>query len=274
MSSDPHSSETEGSVPRGEPFFSRPSGKVFIIWLVLTVLGVVVGLFAPKHLLPPELSVQGHTLIVTMVLFTVLAAPVAALVYAVAIYSLVAWRKGHGDEPPPDGPPIRGDGTVTTLWLLVSSVLVMILLVWGLGEFAAEQAPHADALQVDVTGQQWLWTFSYPGTSVQSRTLVLPVNRPVQFNITSVDVTHGFWLPDLGVQVDANPGEVTVIQATPDKMGSFVIRCSQLCGLYHSFMWTTGQVVSPANFSQWLQVHGAPAGQAKQVAEVAAVTHK
>jgi cytochrome c oxidase subunit 2 len=271
MSSNPQVSDTEGSFPSGEPFFSRPSGKVFIIWLVLTVIGVVIGLYAPKRLLPPMLSVEGHTLIVTMVLFTVLAAPVAALVYAIAIYSLLAWRRGHGDEPPPDGPPMRGNTTVTTVWLLVSSVLVLVLLVWGLGEFAAEQAPHSDALQVDVTGQQWLWTFSYPGTTVSSRTLMLPVNRPVQFDVTSVDVTHGFWLPDLGVQVDANPNEVTVIQATPDKLGTFVVRCSQLCGLYHSFMWTSGAVVSQANFSQWLQSQGATPSAANQEALVTPV---
>ena len=58
----------------------------------------------------------------------------------------------------------------------------------------------------------------------------------MQFNVTSVDVTHGFWPVALGVQVDANPGVVTVIRATPDKLGRFTVRCSQLCGLYHSFM--------------------------------------
>jgi cytochrome c oxidase subunit II len=270
-SPEPGVGETKGTPSSGGSFFSRPSGKVFIIWLVLTAIGIVIGVIAPQDLLPPMLSVQGHTLIVTMILFTVLAAPVAAVVYAIGIYSLLAWRRGSQDEPPPDGPPIRGNSTVTTVWLLTSSVLVMVLLVWGLGEYTAESAPHSDALQVNVTGQQWLWTFSYPGTGVSSRTLMLPVDRPVQFNVTSVDVTHGFWLPDLGVQVDANPGEVTVIEATPDKLGSFVVRCSQLCGLYHSFMWTSGSVVSPANFSQWLQTQGAPPGKANQVALAAAV---
>jgi cytochrome c oxidase subunit 2 len=88
------------------------------------------------------------------------------------------------------------------------------------------------------------------------------MNRPVQFNVTSVDVTHGFWVPNLGIQVDANPGEVTVIQALPDKLGNLVVRCSQLCGLYHSFMWTSGSVVTTAGFSRWLQSQGAPPGKA------------
>ena len=100
---------------------------------------------------------------------------------------------------------------------------------------------HPDTLQVNVTGQQWVWTFSYPGTGVETRALVLPVNRPVEFNVTSVDVTHGFWPAQLGVQVDANPEETTVIRTTPNKLGTFEVRCSQLCGLYHSFMDAPGR---------------------------------
>jgi cytochrome c oxidase subunit 2 len=253
----------------GKPFFSRPSGKVFIIWLVLTAVGVVIGVFLPKHIMPNMLSVQGHTVVVTIVLFTVLAAPVAAVVYAICIYSLLGWRhRGNQDEPPPDGPPLRGNGPVTITWLVVSSVLCLVLLVWGLGQFTAEQTPQPNALQVNVTGQQWLWTFTYPGTGVSSRVLVLPVNRPVQFNVTSVDVTHGFWVPSFGVQVDANPGEVTVIEATTNKLGNFEIHCSQLCGLYHSFMWTSGSVVTSASFSQWLQSQGASPTTANDVALV------
>lgn len=254
---------------RPRSFFSRPGGKIFIIWIVMTAIGVLVGVFLPSRILPPMLSVEGHTVIVTIILFTVLAAPVAAIVYALALYSLIGWRhRGNQDEPPPDGPPIRGNGPLTVVWLVVSSVLCLSLLVWGLGEYTREQAPRANTLQVDVTGQQWVWDFTYPGTGVSSRVLILPDNRTVQFNVTSVDVTHGFWLPDMGVQVDANPGEVTTIQTTTDKLGSFVIRCSQLCGLYHSFMYTSGSVVTSTNFSKWLQSQGASSTQANDVAFV------
>jgi cytochrome c oxidase subunit 2 len=121
---------------------------------------------------------------------------------------------------------------------------------------------------VDVTAQQWLWTFSYPGTGVESRSLVLPVNRPVEFNVTSLDVTHGFWPAALGVQVDANPDVTTVVRSTPNSLGNFTVRCSQLCGLYHSFMYAGGSVVSPAKFSTWLQSEGATPATADQTAGV------
>lgn len=257
------------------PFVSRPGGKIFTIWLILTAIGVVIGLFAPKHLFPQMLSKQGDTALTTVVVFTVLAAPVAALIYAIAAYSLLAWRRrGDHDTPPAeDGPALRGNTPLTISWLVVTSLLCLILLVWGLTALASDERSSPDALQVDVTGQQWLWTFSYPGTGVQSRSLVLPVNRAVQFNVTSLDVTHGFWLMSLGVQVDANPGVITTVDATPNKLGSFVIRCSQLCGLYHAFMYAPGRVVRPAQFEQWLQSQGAPAASAEQDAEVLPAAH-
>ncbi len=62
-----------------------------------------------------------------------------------------------------------------------------------------------------MTAQQWLWTFNYPqyGVSSQGQVLELPVNRPVEFDVTSEDVLHGFAIQAFGIRVDANPGEVT-----------------------------------------------------------------
>ncbi len=274
MSSEDHAVDDEGADPAPElkPFFARAGGKIFMIWLAMTAVGVLIGAYAPHHLLPNMLSDQGTKVWQTIVLFTVLAAPVAAFVYAVGLYSLVGWKArgfGKSDEPPPDGPPLRGDAPMTALWVGISAALVIVLLVWGLGEFTAEQNTHPDTLQVNVTGQQWLWTFTYPGAgNVETRSLVLPVNRPVQFNVTSVDVTHGFWPAALGVQVDANPNTVTVIQATPNKLGGFTVRCSQLCGLYHSLMYASGSVVTPQRFAAWLHSHGVPAVRAAHAANV------
>jgi cytochrome c oxidase subunit II len=261
--------EQGDSIVAGRPFFSGPAGKIFIIWFLMTTVGVLIGVFAPHHLMPTLLSHEATDVWRTMVLFTVLAAPVAAIVYAVAAYSLIAWRhRGNQDEPPEDGPPLRGNSTVTAIWLGTSTLLVLVLLAWGLAVYSSEAVAEPHSLQVDVTGQQWLWTFSYPGTGVETRSLVLPINRPVQFNVTSVDITHGFWPVDLGVQVDANPGVVTVIRATPDKLGSFTVRCSQLCGLYHSFMYAPGSVVTSAQFARWLQAHGASTTTAQAAAVV------
>ena len=243
----------------GGPIWRRPAAKIFVIWAIMTAIGVVIGVMLPVHIFPKMVSPQGKDALDTVVFFTVLAAPVAAFVYAIGLYSLLAWRKmsGKSDTPPPDGPPHRGSGLAEALWVGASVVLVIVLLIWGMGFLASETAPQNNVVQVNVTGQQWFWTYSYPGTGVTSNKLVLPVNREIQFNITSMDVTHGFWPVELGDQIDANPGFITHITVEPNQLGSFDVRCSQLCGLYHAYMYSHGQVVTSSQFATWLQDQGA-----------------
>ncbi len=70
--------------------------------------------------------------------------------------------------------------------------------------------------------------------------LYLPVNRPVVFRVTSEDVIHSFWVVQMGIKVDATPGETTTTEVTPDKLGIFDVRCAELCGLLHADMETDG----------------------------------
>ena len=248
---------------KGGPIWKRAAFKVGIIWLLMTIVGVLIGVLVPDHILPRIMSPQAKDVRDTLVFFTVLAAPVAALVYAISAYSLIAWRKkAAGDQPPVDGPPMRGNRLTSALWVGGSLLLVVILLVWGMAYVASETAPQANVLQVNVTGQQWLWTFSYPGTGVTSNKLILPEGRQVQFNVTGLDVTHGFWPVEFGQQVDANPGFTTRFVVKTEKLGDFDVRCSQLCGLYHAYMYAHGKVMTTSDFTTWLQVNGAEPAKA------------
>jgi cytochrome c oxidase subunit 2 len=121
-------------------------------------------------------------------------------------------------------------------------------------------AAPANILVVQVTGQQWLWNFNYPqysATSSGAQVIELPVNRPVVFDVTSEDVLHGFAIRDLGVRVDANPGEVTTTPVmTPTKIGTYTVACVELCGLYHSYMWESVNVVDASSFNAWITSQG------------------
>lgn len=228
-------------------------GEIFTVWLILTVITVVGSLTIIPHLMPRPASNTMHLSILTVVTFSVTAAPVGSFVYAVAAYGLRHWRGGSGDTPPEDGPPIRGNNPVTIVWLIVSTLLCVFLLVFGLAALSTDSSAAAhSSLTVDVTGQQWLWTFHYPGTSATTEDMYLPEGKTVTFNITSVDVVHGFWITQMGVKVDANPGETTSISVTPDKLGTYDIRCSEFCGLYHAFMTSQVHVVTPSQFQTWL----------------------
>ena len=252
--------EVKPIVAHTMPFHKKAPAKVVYITIVFTIIGVLLALFLPTHMFPFSMSPEMHDAVLTFVVFTIAAAPVAALVYAIAAYSLIAWRKkgaNNNEEPPEDGAPSHGSGLITSLWIGTSVVLVLFLLVWGMAELSAETAQQSNAIQVNVTGQQWMWTFSYPGTGVTTHNLILPEGRQIDFNVTSMDVTHGFWPVEMGVQIDANPNVIDHIAATTNRLGSFDVRCSQLCGLYHAYMQTKGTVVTNAQFATWLASQGA-----------------
>ncbi|MGB8650439.1 MAG: cytochrome c oxidase subunit II [Mycobacteriales bacterium] len=233
----------------------RDHRRIAALWAVLTVVLVIFALTVPARLMGSPASPTMRAIEDTMTAFSVAAAPVAALVWAIAAYSLFAWRWRGAERPDTDGPPLRGSGPATALWLLASSLLCVFLLIWGLAEIptvsAAAESPNA--LVVDVTGQQWVWTFAYPGEGgVESDQLYLPVNRPVVFHVKSDDVIHSFWVVQMGVKVDANPGKTTKASVVPNRLGVFDVRCAELCGLLHSQMQTQVHVVTADQFSTWL----------------------
>ena len=76
------------------------------------------------------------------------------------------------------------------------------------------------------------------------------------FNVTSNDVVHNFWAVELGVKIDANPGAITQTGVTANKLGTFNIRCAELCGLHHAYMETQVQVVEKGQFEEWARERG------------------
>ncbi|MDI1289632.1 MAG: cytochrome c oxidase subunit II [bacterium] len=206
----------------------------------------------------------------TMFVFTIVSAPLMALTLAILIYSLVGWGCIGGDEPPmQDSPAIRNNTVGVTLWITVTSVLAAFLVIWGMAELATitsysygsvapNQQPNSQKpIDINVTGQQWVWTFEYPESGkVTTNTLVVPIDVPIYFNVTSLDVVHSFWVVELGVKVDANPGAITNTGVTPNKLGTFNIRCAELCGMNHAYMQTQIHVVTQQDFDAWIREMG------------------
>ncbi len=111
-----------------------------------------------------------------------------------------------------------------------------------------------NAVTIKVTGFQWGWNFSYPNgayaVSTQGGNLTVPVNTVVIINLTSKDVLHAFGIPSLAVKEDANPGKVTQLwfEATQTGFYKDAIRCFELCGAGHAYMYANLTVISQA---QW-----------------------
>jgi cytochrome c oxidase subunit 2 len=229
--------------------------RAVVLWVVLSILGIAIWLVLAQFVLPTTVTDSGTFDNVTIVVFTALAIPVSLFVWVFMIYSLFVFRVKDG-RPRGDGIPLQPRPGIQIGWLTITSILCLFLVIWGMvGLYQEANAASSNTLVVNVTAQQWLWTFEYPqyGVSSQGQELMLPVNRPVQFVVTSKDVLHGFSIQALGVRVDANPGQTTTTQiVTPTQIGKYSVACVELCGLYHTYMWSTVNVVSQQDFDTWI----------------------
>jgi cytochrome c oxidase subunit II len=253
-------SETSTTQKRVPWWQSQDARVIGALWAGFTVLGIIFALTVPDHLMGPSASNTMTEVERTFTTFSVASAPVAAVVWALLVYSLWKWRRrGDWKSDDPDGPPLRGHGWATGLWMFASSALCLFLLIWGLAALSSVDSPATAStpLEIDVTGQQWVWTFTYPDNGdVESEDLYLPINRPVVFRVTSDDVIHSFWVPAMGIKVDANPGMTTTTQTTPDRLGIYHVKCAELCGLLHADMETDAHVVSSQAFDSWAASQG------------------
>ena len=100
-------------------------------------------------------------------------------------------------------------------------------------------------------GTELPWRFEYPG-NVRSDELVLPLHRHVKFEMTSADVIHSFWIPQMGQKQDVVPGITTKIVITPTRTGNFTLICTELCGLGHAVMRAQALVFSQADYETWV----------------------
>jgi len=256
-----HNAEELAPTPgeRTSRFFKRADVQqttlFFILW---TALFVVLGLFFYPKWMPTIMSVEMKSAEAIMIWFTVISAPVAAIVLAVATTAFM--NRHRGDTPPPDGPAIRTNGPVVAVWTITSLLFALVAIVWGLTEMNAQAVAAGkdakSAIVVEVTGSQWVWTFNYPAQGIETHELNLPVGVPVTFNVKSADVNHSFWPVQLGVKIDANAHVTTVIHSIPNKIGPIDVKCAELCGLYHAYMETTGEIQSASDFDAWVTAQG------------------
>ncbi len=189
-----------------------------------------------------------------------LAVPVVALVFATLGYSVLRWRSRGA--PTQDGAHVVTHGPVVATWFLATAALTAVVIIHPgvTGMLKLGHGDHRPAdLVVKVDGMRWMWRASYEGQGVTSTSeMVLPVNKRVRFDVTSSDVLHAFWVPAFRMKIDAVPGRVTTVYATPNKLGSedeaysFKLQCAELCGLGHGVMRIPVRVVDEQAFAAWL----------------------
>jgi cytochrome c oxidase subunit II len=192
-----------------------------------------------------------------------------AIVASVTIYSVIKFRARPDDDS--DGAPIHGHTGLEIAWTALPAVLVTVIGVASAVALARNDHVPKNHMTVDVTGQQFAWTFKYPDQGNLTTTeLRLPLLEPVELKIQSLDVIHSFWVPQFGQKQDAVPGITTHLVITPTKLGTFPVICTELCGLGHALMRSQAIVMPPAQFAAWVKqakkgISGGGAGAGKAV---------
>jgi len=196
---------------------------------------------------------------------------VGAVVWGMILWAVIFHRK-RGDKLPPQ---VRYNMPIEILYTVVPFVLIAVLFYYtAKDENTIDAIPANPQVVVDVVGFQWTWQFSYavnghpsgvttdgymwnPQLSDSQNENLLPLleipeNETIEFNLTSTDVIHSFWVPEFLFKRDVVPGHPNHFAITPTTTGTFTGHCSELCGLYHSRMLFTVKIVTPAQFKTWI----------------------
>jgi cytochrome c oxidase subunit 2 len=251
---------------------------VVAVILVLIVVGSIVFHFVSPWWFSPLASNWGYIDDTTVLTFWITGLVFSAVLLFVA-YCLFRFRHKPGRKAAYEPENKRLEGWLTAL--TAGGVIAMLtpgLFVWA--QFV--EVPE-EATDVEVIGQQWLWSFRLPGADgklgaadnrlvnfentlgvspddpngqddvlIEGGELMIPVDRPVRFLLRSIDVLHDFYVPEFRAKMDMIPGSVTYFWVTPTQTGTYEILCAELCGVGHSYMRGVVTVVTDEEYQEWL----------------------
>jgi len=196
-----------------------------------------------------------------------------AVVAVVLVLALLRFRERDPAALPRQ---VRGNARLELAWTIAPVVaLTFIAFPTVRTVFQTQAPPRADALRVRVVGHQWWWEFQYPDLGFATATdLYLPAGQRVVLEVSSPDVIHSFWVPQLGGKRDAIPSQVNRILLTPDKPGEYPGQCAEFCGVSHANMRHTAVVAAAPDFRAWVAAQqaapaepadGSPAARGREV---------
>ncbi|MCC6904750.1 MAG: cytochrome c oxidase subunit II [Anaerolineae bacterium] len=244
----------------------RRAAAVLFATVLVAVLVPLQAFAAPPTPLRPG---SGNAAVFGALFWPILAIAtvVFVLVEGLLIFAIVRYRRRYDDDTPVQ---VHGNNTLELIWTIIPALIMAVLFAMTLVELQKERNTPPDAMRIEVTGHQWYWEFYYPetGLKLDSRTTTsffIPTDRPVAFEVTSKDVIHSFWVPQLNGKMDAIPGRVNTVWAGDVKPGTYAGQCAEFCGLRHYNMLFNIIAVTPEDFDVWMQAQVFLASQFRPV---------
>jgi cytochrome c oxidase subunit 2 len=215
---------------------------------------------------PAAATAEGRDIEALYRIFLGLGALVAGLVFFLATFAVVRYRRRPDDHELPDQ--THGSTRLEAAWTAIPIVTVLALFGATLAVLQRTEARAAEpAADVSVEAFRWGWTFSYANEDIEisgigpaGPEVVVPAGQPVRFRMTSADVIHAFYVPQFLYKRDVIPGRETVFDVTIDEPGVYGGQCAEYCGIGHAAMPFTVRAVTPEDYAAWLAAEGADAG--------------
>jgi cytochrome c oxidase subunit 2 len=172
------------------------------------------------------------------------------LVGAAATYFLVRYRRRSRGEVPEQ---IEGNLKLEITWTVVPFLISMFIFAWGAKIYYQAYTPPKDALEIFITGKQWMWRAQHPDGQREINELHVPLGRRVKLTMTSEDVIHAYYIPAFRTKTDVVPGRYTTSWFIPTKVGVYHLFCAEYCGTQHSGMIGSVYVMDPEDYQNWLR---------------------
>ncbi len=181
-----------------------------------------------------------------------------AVVAGLLTYTMIRFRRRKDDNSAQEPPQIYGSNQIEAAWTVIPILLVFVIAgvsartVWGV----EDASPPANAMHVSVVGHQYWWEIHYPAYNfVTANEIHVPVsrnrNRATYFELTSADVIHSLWFPELGGKKDLIPNRVNQTWTDPTEPGIYWGSCTEFCGAQHANMLIQIVAQEPADFDKW-----------------------
>jgi cytochrome c oxidase subunit II len=250
--------------------------KMIGVMLILTVVQSVIMLIPDWNGMQGSEEADDIDLLLDVMI--VLSSFVFAIVMVMLGYCIWKYRAKPGDES--DGKPIHGNTRLEIAWTVIPTIIVLFAAAYSwviLDDIEAEASENQ--MPVNVTAQQFKWTFEYPETGVVSDEFHVPVDTQLELSLSSLEVLHSFWVPEWRIKRDlvpiaeGNPTDVdNVVRVTPNVEGSFALVCTEYCGWGHATMRAPVVVESQEEFDAWMdeQMAAMEETSASEVAEESA----
>jgi cytochrome c oxidase subunit 2 len=207
--------------------------------------------------LPEDVSTFGHEIDSLFYLIYYITAVTFILVTVLMVLFLIMYRQREGRR----ATYTHGNTTLEIVWTIIPAAILIVLSFMSVSTWAKvkRHAPDSD-FELQVAAKQFNWEVVYPGADRQFGTpddmkfdndLHVPVNKVVRIHLTSRDVIHSFFLPNLRLKQDAVPGRDILVWFEATKPGKYELPCAELCGFGHSGMKGWLYVHTPEEYAQW-----------------------